>query len=291
MPRNFTFDASIKVVMKHLLLSLFLAVLLVGCADDIPVNTAVMQGTKDSVFWKASAGRAQILEDGRVRFTGFRGDERLELTISQNSVGTFPLEEDGINLAEYYKNDIRTYTSTDNGAGEIVIDQVNNDSYYGSFRFRAGDPGSDRDLVFTKGIIYDVPIYEPIIDTIEDQPLAATTFSCNINNFPLDVQVTSSEQVGSNVVGYGSTRTVIVRIIFPRNVEPGTYSLADITTSETYRAGYVANGIQLTVQSGTLVIESNNVAEKSVGGTFNFIATTNSGTQVSINNGIFGFNY
>lgn len=277
--------------MRIILISLLIAVVLTGCSDDIPVNSAVIQGTKDTIFWKASAGRAAVQDNGTVKFTGFKGDDRLELTISQNSLGTFSLGPDEFNLAEYFENDVKTFSSLNDGAGEIVIDEIKDDNYYGSFRFKAGNLQDSTELVFTKGVLYEVPIYEQAIDTTQPQPVVVSDFACKINGTNFQVQASSSDLVGSNVSGYGSTRTVIVRIAFPRSIEPGTYELSDIKTSDPYRAGYTPNGIETIVQSGTLVIESNNIQERSVGGTFNFIAAGGSGTQVSISDGKFGFNY
>lgn len=281
--------------MIRLLLSLLILSFFSACSDDIPVNYPALQGVRDSIFYKADIAGAEVLEDGGVRLSGYNGQERLELKLNSTQPGTYLLD-DKDNTAVFTFADGLIYTTETEGAGTISLDDVSENTFTGTFSFRAHATTIDTvPITFTKGVFYKVPITSQAIGSIDPDdpdnpdPVVATQLSCRINGVGYNPTEVFSAVSGSSISGYGSTRGIIIRLVFPRDIERGEYALGDISSSEPYRAGYNSSGIDSYIQNGTLQVTTHNREERSVGGRFSFYAENNG--QVHVTEGLFGFNY
>lgn len=259
-----------------------------SCSDDVSFNSPAFQGIRDTVFFKTQATRVELRETDEVIVTGALGRQEVRLTLPSYGEGIFDLGPDNAATADFISIDGKQFSTRFEGEGQVVVERVVDCTYTGSFRFRAASLSDSTEVYFTKGYFYEVPFYnEPLVPEVI--PVVANAFFCKINGNPFNPLITNSSSGSSNILGYGSTNTVIIRFIIPKDVEAGTYPLTDFSVSSTYQASYRSGSFNPIIQSGTLTVTSHNKAEKSIGGTFSFTAQ-GAGT-IQITEGFFGFNY
>ena len=265
-----------------------MSLLLVSCADDITFNTPAFQGIKDTLFFKAAGTRAQLTDANEVIISGILNGERVDLKLPAYGTGVFDMTAGAAAIADFYEADGKQYSTRFDGEGEVVVERIDDSLYTGSFRFRAVSPADTTEVYFTRGYFYQVPFLKepPPPVTV---PVVESDFSCKIQGNTFSPGVTYSSDVKGIITGVGSTNSVIVRLRFPRNIQPGVYDLTDFDVDSPYQASYISGAFNPQVQSGTVTIISNNIAQKSVGGTFQF--TAQGAATVQITDGFFGFNY
>ncbi|PHR99003.1 MAG: hypothetical protein COA80_04495 [Leeuwenhoekiella sp.] len=269
-------------------LFVILSLLLVSCADDVTFNTPAFQGIKDTLFFKAAGTRAQLTEANEVIISGSLNGERVDLKLPAYGTGVFDLSAGSLAMADFYEADGKQYSTRFDGEGEVVVERVDDSLYTGSFRFRAVAPADTTVVYFTRGYFYEVPFFkEPPPPVII--PVVESAFGCKIQGNMFRPEVTYSSEGNGIITGVGSTNSVIVRLRFPRNIQPGVYDLTDFNVNSPYQASYISGAFNPQVQSGTVTIISNNINQKSVGGTFEFTAQ-GAGT-IQVTEGFFGFNY
>ena len=264
------------------------SLLLVSCADDVTFNTPAFQGIKDTTFFKAQGTRAQLTDANQVVISGSLNGERVDLKLPAYGTGVFDLSAGSAAIADFYEADGKQYSTRFEGEGEVVVERVDDSLYTGSFRFRAVAPADTTEVYFTRGYFYEVPFFrEPPPPVII--PVVESSFLCKIQGNLFIPEVSYASLGNSTVTGVGSTNSVVVRLRFPRNIQPGVYDLTDFNVASSYQASYLSGAFNPQVQSGELTIFSNNIAEGSVGGAFEF--TAQGATTVQITEGSFGFNY
>lgn len=273
--------------MKKILL-LLLVLMSVACSDDVEINSPAMQGVRDSVLYRAKVSHAELKDQNRVQLMGNKDNEVLILNVSNYSEGTFLVGDDENSSAEYYNADGKWFSTLEGGEGEIVVSRIADSTFTGSFRFRANSYTDSTEVVFTKGVFYQVPITNAITYEPAD-PVVSTQFNCKINTVVFKTQAVGATVVNNDISGYGSTSSIVIKLIFPEDIEKGIYALADANTQELYRASYMSNGSPSFIQTGQLEITSHNIDEGSVGGTFSFSAMNKGNVEVT--EGVFGFNY
>ena len=265
-----------------------IALILTSCSDDVSFNSPAFQGIKDTVFYKADGTRATLSNNNEVIISGSLNGERVDLTLPVYGEGVFNLDADSGATADFFDAFGKLYSTRFDGEGEVIVERVEDSLYTGSFRFRALAPVDTTAVIFTRGYFYQVPFYEEILPP-ENIPVVENAFSCRING-SLFTPLTSYASANNSILtGVGSTNSVIVRLRFPKNSEPGVYELTDFNVPSSYQASYISGSFNPQVVSGTLTITSNNTDKKSVGGTFSF--TVKGASTVQITQGIFGFNY
>ncbi len=265
-----------------------LTLLLVSCADDVTFNTPAFQGIKDTIFFKAQGTSVQLTDANEVVISGSLNGERVDLKLPAYGTGVFDLTSGSASVADYYQEDGKHYSTRFDGEGEVVVERTDDSLYTGSFRFRALAPADTTEVYFTRGYFYEVPVFKdpppPVII-----PVVESSFACRIQDRPFYPEVSYASQSNGFVTGTGSTNSVVIRLKFPRDIEPGVYDLTDFTVPSSYQASYMSGVFTLVVQTGTLTIFSNNIREGSVGGAFEF--TAQGASTVKITQGSFGFNY
>ena len=275
-------------MMKFQLLTIFAIFFLVSCSDDIEIDSSVLQGVKDSVLYRSVVNRAEMRDGGRVELSGSKNQESLKLNLSSVREGTFYLGAKEDNSAEFIDVSGKKYSTFTDGEGEIVVERISGDNFTGSFKFKAKSLQDSTEVIFTRGVFYEVPLRETIEESIPEATVV-TSFDCKINTIPFKPTVIEANVVNNEISGYGGTPGIIIRLIFPQNIDSGIYELSDLNSSEPYRAEYYSNGFRSYLDSGTIEITSHNKEEHSVGGTF-FFSASNNGT-VEVTEGSFGFNY
>ncbi len=271
--------------------SLFFAIMalfLVSCADDVTFNSPAFQGLKDTVFFKAQGTRAMLTDANEVVISGNLGGERVDLRLPAYGTGVFDLNSNSAAIADFYEEDGKQYSTRFDGEGEVVVERVDDSLYTGSFRFRAVAPADTTEVFFTRGYFYEVPFFEEPLPPVVI-PAVETAFSCRIQGNSFRPEVTYASEGNDIITGVGSTSSVVVRLRFPRNIEPGVYDLTDFNIPSAYQASYISGPFNPQVHSGTLTIISNNKNQKSVGGMFQF--TAQGATTIQVTEGSFGFNY
>ncbi len=274
--------------MKFQLLAVFSIFFLVSCSDDMEVDSSVLQGVKDSVLYRSVINHAEMKDSGRVALFGTYNQESLRLNLSSAQEGVFYLGAEEDNNVEFTDASGKEYNTSENGEGKIVVDRISNNTFTGSFKFKAKSLQDSTEVIFTRGVFYEVPLRETMEDPITE-PTVATSFDCKINTIPFTPNVVEATVVNNEISGYGGTPGIIIRLIFPKNVDVGVYELSDMKSSEPYRAEYYSNGFTSYLDSGTIEITSHNKEARSVGGIFSFSASNNG--KVNVTEGSFGFNY
>lgn len=269
------------------LLFVTLVLVLTSCSDDVSFNTPAFQGIKDTVFFKAGVTQATLSDDNKVIISGGLNGERVDLNLPVYGEGVFDLSAGSTAIANFYDASGKQYSTFFDGEGEVVVERVEDSLYTGSFRFRATAPVDTSEVYFTRGYFYQVPFYTEPLPPVT-MPVVESAFSCKINGL-LFTPLTRYANAANNILtGVGSTNSVIIRLRFPKNIQPGVYDLTDFNIPSAYQASYISGAFNPQVLSGTLTIISNNTQKNSVGGSFSFTAQ-GAGT-IEITEGVFGFN-
>ena len=278
----------------------FLGVLLIfSCSDDVSFNSPAFQGIRDTVFFKAAISRAELVNDSSdtanssnfvyaVRLSGILNDEVVSFTLPYYGEGVFDLNPEDDAYASYSNTLGKEFSTRFDGEGSVVVERIEDSTYTGSFRFRARSASDSTEVYFTKGYFYEVPFYKrPPIE--EEIPVVSTFFTCRINGVTFNPLSINASSGSTSLLGVGSTNSVIIRLLLPLDIEPGTYPLTDFSVESPYKASYKSGEFTPIVQSGTVTILSHNKKEKSIGGTFSLVAKGES--IINITDGKFGFNY
>ena len=282
-------------------LAAFLGLLsIISCTDDVSFNTPAFQAIRDTVFFKANISRAEVVDEDNlevtvpgnsvpvIRLSGILNEEQVSLTLPFYGEGVFNIEPDNPTYATYISASGKEFSTLIDGEGSIVVERIEDSTYTGSFRFRARSQVDSSDVYFTKGYFYEVPFYKkpPVPEEI---PVVATSFYCRINGNTFNPISINASAGSTAILGSGNQSSVVIRLVFPKNIEPGTYPLTDFSVTSPYQASYQSSNTNPIVQSGTLTITSHNRDARSVGGTFSFTAQGSSIVQIT--DGRFGFNY
>jgi len=188
--------------MKRITILLLTVLTFASCGDEVEFNSPGMRANKDYVLWKAEYFNAAVDSNGFLTITGGRNVETLQLKIPSVAVGTYKLNIVESMSATFTAAD-GTIFSTDNRphpsvtlydeVGEIVLEEIFNNTFTGTFHFNAYDETGLRVVNFsgttendpvTGGLFFRVPLTSgsipsviiTCVDTIEPVALAEAAF-------------------------------------------------------------------------------------------------------------------
>lgn len=193
--------------MKRLAI-LFISILtLVSCGDEVEFNTPGFQGNREYGLWKAEFTNAAIDDNGYVTITGGNNIETVELKVPSAAVGTY-IVGDWITLEARYTDGNGTVFTTNNSPdpsvsiypeyGFIKIDEINNNTFTGTFEFLAFDESGLNSVGYNEGVFFKVPITSgsipAVVITCADAELAAqearadylASFDSSLEYFDID---------------------------------------------------------------------------------------------------------
>ncbi|MCK8479296.1 DUF6252 family protein [Psychroserpens algicola] len=170
--------------MKRLAVLFITVLTLVSCGDEVEFNSPAFQGNRNEVLWKAEFTNASIDENGYLTINAGNNVETVSLTIPSVAVGTYILGD--VNSMEgRYVDANGTVYSTNNRPdptvsiypeyGFVKLDEINNNTFTGSFEFNAFDESGLNVINFggiteqdpiTGGIFYRVPLVSGSIPAV-----------------------------------------------------------------------------------------------------------------------------
>lgn len=268
------------------LLFLVLALSLASCSNDIQTNTPALQGEVNNVFFRASNSGAALNDDGSITIFGETSTQSIEITAVSTDTRSYSFDENSTSVANFTTADGAFYSTSNGINGSIDITDFSEGKVTANFNFNAVRSGLGDTLNFQRGIIFEVPVTNVVIE--DEEPTGDT----GDDNFTAVVDGSTFNEVNAQATVAGdllfisaaTAQNTFLTLQFPLNTEDGSY---EITENEMYRASYAIGNNSQNAESGTLIITSNSVDTGNVQGTFEF--TTVGG--VMITNGAFNLDY
>ncbi|RZS99745.1 DUF6252 family protein [Aquimarina brevivitae] len=263
-----------------------------SCTTDIEVNSPALQATKSGELIRTFSKKAIVYDNGTLEIQGIVGDEAINFTIAEMNTGKYKIGDNNINIASY-KNSIGKFISeNDITDGEVVITSISNNEVSGEFYFRNLKDINGNRVDLMNGWFYRVPLenYSPeiTINVEEDNPcLLNASFTALVDGETLITDDHNARIIGAenaSVIIEGLNENEEIAIVFPIDVQPGTYSFVG---NGEFSATYGPLGSKSSALSGTLTITQHNQEDKCITGTFEF--TTRSGYTITEGNFDFGY--
>ena len=270
--------------MRNLLFALISIVTFISCST-IEDNTPALQGVRDTVLLRTTDSRAILDENGDLFLKGERGEEVISFQIQNQAQTQITFGgQNNPNIATYIDKDGKVFTTESSKASGLLDFSFNgSSSISGDFKFTAFTPFLTDTVVFSKGIVYRVPILTPIVIEPEVEVID-DNFEALINTTVFTSTVINHTLSGNVLTVLGRTSSTNIAISFPINSTPGTYTLG---TNPDFSAAYTTpSGISNAI-SGELTIISNDQENNIAVGTFNFMTAEG----FSITDGAFTINY
>lgn len=266
--------------MKNLLI-LFFATLVIASCEKIETNSPAFQASIEDEFFKANFSEANYIENGEYFVLQGKNSNQI-ITLR----GSYPPEgvnlefgEGSENFAIYEDSNGVVYsTAVPGGEGSMRINEISTEekNLTGEFNFTAISISLDT-LSIRGGVFYKVPYGNEVGDGSN-----AGSFSAELNGnafVPLDVFANDN---GSAIVIKGVINSDEIFLGVPNDVEVGTYELP--------MGGFTArvdDGTDIEdAINGEIVIDSHDITEKTISGTFQFQTPTN-----TVNVGEFNVTY
>lgn len=251
-----------------------IALVFVGCSDDILKDEATVQGLINNDFYKAVSATASINETGEL---SIRSSSTVLISFKTESVnlGTYIVTENGPNTATYEDFNGVIYTSAHaDVVGEITITQVDEDGFDGTFFFNLKN--ADGEEVFIRsGSFFNVPLLADGLEEPQDPADPTSNFlNASVNGTNFEATTVNLEQMDGVNTLFGMVDGAIITVVFPDTLEAGTY---DVSTEMAIQLGYTESDTVEFAESGTLVITE--ITDTTISGTFEF--TTASSIQVT----------
>lgn len=261
--------------MKRLFLLAALFVFAFGCSDDIESNTPVIQGSVNEEFFRAKDATATINDDGSLKLIGTSSERNITLQTSSFETGQYALGTNPSNEATFTDYGGMLYLAgAGTGDGMIEITKYQAGTVSGEFYFNALNNGVGDTLNFQKGVFFEVPITNA---NPGDGDPEGDFMTADIGGNAFDAEIIATLAAMGTIEASGSTQTTTISLTFPEDIAAGTYTLS---AAGVYTAEYLVNSTAETVDTGELVITSNDTNAKIVEGTFEF-TTSPSGTVIS----------
>ena len=277
------------------IITLFLVAicLFTSCTTDIEVNSPALQATKKGELIRTFSKKAYIHDDGTLEIQGAVGSESISFTISGMNTGKYKIGENNANIASY-KNDSGKYISeSETTDGEVIITSLSNNEVSGEFYFRNLKDVDGNTVDLMNGWFYRLPLenyteQEIVITVAEENPcLLNASLTALIDGESMiteyhDARVIGADNASVIIEGYNDDEEIT--ILFPVDVEPGTYSLQG---TGDFSATYGPRGEKSSAVSGNLTITGHNKEDKCITGSFEFV--TRSGYNITEGNFDFGY--
>ncbi len=263
------------------IITLFLLTLLTfSCSNETEFNTTAFQGTINYESWLANKFHASFTDDGNLKIIGVNTGESLTLEINDISEGIYALGATAISSAVFEDENFDTYSTLNNGDGEIVIENYDtkNLTISGTFKFNSYSI-SGKLVNFIHGVFYKIPI-----DAVTNELSGSNSFNASINSVVNEVDVVETDIIdGELKITTNYLDGTYFEFFIPENIQIGSYTL---NASTQIYANYVfANGAIASSQYGTLTILEHDSQFKKIKASFLF--NTGNPYNVTISDGNF----
>ncbi len=270
--------------MRNFLFALISIITFISCST-IEDNTPALQGVRDTVLLRTQDSRAIFNEDGDLLIRGERGAEVISFQIKNQAQTQITFGgQNNPSIATYIDENGKVFTTESSQASGLLDFSFNGSSAVtGNFKFTAFTPSFSDTVVFSKGVVYRVPILTPVViqPEIED---VDDNFEALINTTVFNSIVINHVVSGNVLTVLGRTSSTNIAVSFPLNSNPGTYNIGsnpDFSAAYTTPSG-ISNAI-----SGEITIIANDQENNIAVGTFSFMTAEG----FSITDGAFTINY
>ncbi|WP_052184284.1 DUF6252 family protein [Psychroserpens sp. Hel_I_66] len=161
--------------MKRIAILLITVLSLVSCGDEVEFNSPAFQGNREYGLWRAEFTSATIDENGFLTITAGNNVETVTLKIPTVAVGTYVLG-DVDSMEGRYVDANGTVYSTNNRPdpsvsiypeyGFVKLDEINNNTFTGTFQFLAFDESGLNSIGYNEGIFFRVPLTSGAIPAV-----------------------------------------------------------------------------------------------------------------------------
>lgn len=260
-------------LMKKFLFLLMAIVPFLSC-EDTETNDVALQAKINNRLYQSTDVRATLGENDGVVIRGTNVDEALTLKLNDLREGVFNLRPGTSNSAKFEDSFGNVFKTNPEGEGTVEISEVDlvNGTITGTFNFSAMMPGVDTVYV-SRGVIYRVPFGMdlPGADTGEN------IFKAKIDGEPFSALMVSAQLHGDEIVMSGTSPEGLIILTVPEGVEPGRYAVTEDGVD--FDAVYQNSDNPEPTLQGEINIESHNVDEKTIKGTFWFNTTSHEITE------------
>ena len=266
--------------MRKIIALILLSSIALSCSNKLEFNTSVFQGVKNYDFWGAEKFQAAFTNDGGVKIIGINNHESLTLILNDISEGVYTLGTSEISSAVFEDKDLTTYSTFNNGDGEIIIEDYNSEELTITGTFKFNSYSENGELVnFTQGIFYKTPI-----ENVVNELTGSNTFSASVNSVVDEINVVNTNVYGGGLhIAASYLNGTSLELYMPENIQIGSYNL---NASTQIYANYVfVEGAIASSQYGTLTILEHDTQFKKLKATFLF--NTGNPYNVAVSNGIF----
>lgn len=260
---------------------LFFAVFALISCDDIQDNSPALQVVLNNQLFRAIDARAEIMEDGTLVLQGVTDVEGLTITLNNSTAGVYNFSGIGTNRAVFKDFSGSIYTTRPFGDGQVVIQNVNENSLSGTFKFNAFRFGLDT-LNAQKGVFFKVPILN---GTTTEEPIPLVgILNGNINGVAFNADQIFVTETNNLIVIDGRKNTESIMISFPNSLINGNFPVgSDITAS------YTLNGVTMEAVVGNISVVNHNTTIKEISGAYSF--QTQEPNVVQVSQGQFNVSY
>lgn len=275
-----------------LIIILALSILVISCSKDEPQTTVVNLGKTSMVAningtpWEAINTEC-ILSKSGITINGVgQGIPAVSFIITDTTPGTHMLNINSQNIGFLVDGYIQYTTFDDAFAhGSIVFSTINlvDSVISGRFDFIGHSQLNNTYASVTEGVFINLPLTVDL-DNLSDSLIVdidgETFFAQNVNAEVLNntLSITGTDE--------DNLQTVIIRL--PVETPVGTYQFTELGS---YNGTYTTDSVWAS-QSGVLNVTKNNIANKHIEGTFEFIASEfHTGDIKDLKNGIFSVDY
>lgn len=268
--------------MRNILSLIVVFFLLQSCSNDIEFNTPALQGSKNYNYWRARDIQAILLENGGIRIIGFNKNEMLILKIEGTEERSYGLGSSSINSAAFEDSNLKSYTTGNNGDGEIILEEYDTVdlTISGRFKFNSNSEGGGT-VNFIDGIFYKIPIENIPGESNLD---LSNIFNASINSTSTEIQDVETN-LGDNEVYINAkyANNSSIEFYLPKNISLGAHNLN--YNSDTYANYIFADGTISPSQYGTLTVLEHDIQFRKIKASFTF--NTGFPYNLSVTNGNF----
>ncbi len=265
--------------MQRIIALILISLITLSCSNDIQFNTPLFQGTKNYELWTIDNLQAAFTDNGGVKIIGIKNNESLTLLTESIDVGTYQLGSTNENSATFEDYNFISYSTTNNGDGEITIQNYDANSMTISGSFSFNSYSSNGELInFIDGIFYNIPIIATSSELTGSNSFNATVNSNNVEVSTVETNISNAilEVKAINVDGS------YIEIFMPEDISMGSYTLSSTSIYATY--GFT-DGVIASSQYGTLTILDHDTQFKKIKASFLF--NTGNPHNIEVSNGNF----
>lgn len=262
------------------MLFFFASFALISC-EDIQTNSPAMQAELEGELYRATDARAEILTDGTLILQGITDVENLTITLSSSEEGTYNLGENSPNRAVFQDFLNSVYTTRPFGDGRVIIEDVSENSFSGTFKFNAFRFGLDT-LNAQKGVFFKVPL---IAGSTSDEPDPVNNIlTATINGTPFSANQITATETQNFILIAGTNQNETINLSFPNNITTDNNPIGG-----NINATYVLDGTSFEAVSGNISIVNHDTVLNEISGAFSFESEGPDG--VAVTQGQFNVSY